>query len=74
MGDPFEGHRFPRGVILLAARRYCRFLFSYADGADLLAERSVMADRVAIIRRVRTGMSTRPVSASVAAGVASGAP
>ena len=38
MRDPFKGHRFPRGVILLAVRWCCRFPLSYQDVADLLAE------------------------------------
>ena len=51
--DPFKGHRFPRGVILLAVRWYCRFPLSYQDVADLLAERGVMVDRATVFRWVR---------------------
>ncbi|MEO1092918.1 MAG: hypothetical protein AAFX81_20045 [Pseudomonadota bacterium] len=48
--DPFEGHRYPRAVILLAVRRYCRFPPSYRDVRDLLAERSIEVDAATIFR------------------------
>ena len=32
--DPFKGHRFPKDVILLAVRWYCRFPLSYRDVRD----------------------------------------
>jgi transposase-like protein len=36
---PSPGHRFPRAVIALAARRHVRYRLRYADVAELLAER-----------------------------------
>ena len=51
--DPFRGHRFPREVILLAVRWYCRFPLSYQDVADLLAERGIRVDRATIFRWVQ---------------------
>jgi len=51
--DPFKGHRFPRDVILLAVRWYCRFPLSYADVRDLLAERGIDVDRTTVFRRVQ---------------------
>ena len=53
MRDPFKGHRFPRDVILLAVRWYCRFPLSYQDVADLLAERGVVVDRATVFRWVQ---------------------
>jgi IS6 family transposase len=35
--DPFRGHRFPKDVILLAVRWYCRYPLSYRDVRDMLA-------------------------------------
>ena len=51
--DPFRGQRFPREVMLLAVRWYCRFPLSYQDVADLLAERGVMVDRATVFRWVQ---------------------
>lgn len=51
--DPFRGHRFPRDIILLAVRWYCRFPLSYADVRDLLAERGNSVDRATIYRWVQ---------------------
>jgi transposase, IS6 family len=51
--DPFRGHRFPRDVILLAVRWYCRYLLSYRDVRDMLAERGIMVDAASIYRWVR---------------------
>ncbi len=53
MRDPSRGHRFPREVILLAVRWYCRFPLSYQDVADLLAERGITDDRATVVRWVR---------------------
>ena len=52
-GDPFRGHRFPRDVILLAVRWYCRYPLSYRDVRDLLAERGVEVDAATIYRWVQ---------------------
>jgi transposase-like protein len=38
---PFSGYRFPPAVIALAVRWYVRYRLSYADVAELLAERGV---------------------------------
>jgi transposase-like protein len=43
-GTPFSGYRFPPDVIALAVRWYLRFRLSYADVAELLAERGVTVD------------------------------
>lgn len=42
--NPFKRQRFPREVILLAVRWYCRDPLSCGDVQDLLAERSVAVD------------------------------
>jgi len=51
--DPFKGHRFPRDIILLAVRWYCRFPLSYQDVTDLLAERGITVDRATVFRWVQ---------------------
>ena len=51
--DPFKGHRFPRKVILLAVRWYCRFPLSYQAVSDLLAERGITSDRATVFRWVQ---------------------
>jgi hypothetical protein len=43
-GTPFAGYRFPPDIIALAVRWYLRFRLSYADVAELLAERGVGVD------------------------------
>jgi transposase-like protein len=40
----FSGYRFPDDIIALAVRWYLRFRLSYADIAELLAERGVLVD------------------------------
>ncbi len=40
----FSGYRFPDDIIALAVRWYLRFRLSYADLAELLAERGVQVD------------------------------
>src|ERR1700694_5549234 len=40
----FCGYRFPDEIIALAVRWYLRFRLSYADVAELLAERGVQVD------------------------------
>lgn len=50
---PFKGHRFPRGIILLAVRWYCRFPISYADVRDLLSERGIDVDGATVYRWVQ---------------------
>lgn len=51
--NPFKRHRFPKGVILMAVRWYCRFALSYRDVRDLLEERGVSVDAATIYRWVR---------------------
>lgn len=51
--DPFRGHRFPRDVILLAVRWYCRYPLSLRDVRDLLVERGIAVDAATIHRWVR---------------------
>src|SRR5215208_6327565 len=41
---PFSGYRFPPDIIALAVRWYIRYRLSYADVAELLAERGVCVD------------------------------
>ena len=50
---PFSGYRFPPDVIALAVRWYLRFRLSYADVAELLAERGVRVDASTIYDWVR---------------------
>lgn len=42
--NPFKRHRFPRNVILLAVRWYCRQALFCRDVRDMLAERGVTVD------------------------------
>jgi transposase-like protein len=49
----FAGFRFPPEVILLAVRWYLRFGLSYRDVEELLAERGVEVDHVALYRWVQ---------------------
>jgi len=42
--NSFKRHRFPREIILLAVRWYCRYPLSCRDVRDLLAERGVAVD------------------------------
>nr|WP_254694969.1 hypothetical protein [Antarctobacter heliothermus] len=51
--DPFKGHSFPRDIILLAVRWYCRFPLSYAYVRDLLTERGIDVDRSTLYRWVQ---------------------
>ena len=50
---PFAGYRYPPDVIALAVRWYLRYRLSYADVAELLAERGVRVDPSTIFARVR---------------------
>lgn len=50
---PFSGYRFPPDIIALAVRWYLRFRLSYADVAELLAERGVRVDPSTIFAWVR---------------------
>jgi IS6 family transposase len=52
-GTPFSGYRFPPEVIALAVRWYLRYRLSYADIAELLAERGVRVDPATIFDWVR---------------------
>jgi IS6 family transposase len=49
----FAGFRFPPDVIVVAVRWYLRFGLSYRDVEELLAERGVEVDHVAIYRWVQ---------------------
>src|SRR5436309_7610504 len=40
----FCGYRFPADIIALAVRWYLRFRLSYADVAEVLAERGIQVD------------------------------
>jgi transposase-like protein len=40
----FAGYRFPPDIIALAVRWYLRYRLSYADLAELLAERGIHVD------------------------------
>jgi IS6 family transposase len=50
---PFSGYRFPPDIIALAVRWYLRFRLSYADVAELLAERGVCVDPSTVFAWVR---------------------
>jgi IS6 family transposase len=50
---PFSGYRFPPDVIALAVRWYIRYHLSYADVAELLAERGVCVDASTVYDWVR---------------------
>ena len=52
-GTPFSGYRFPPDVIALAVRWYVRYRLSYADVAELLAERGVAVDPSTVYAWVR---------------------
>jgi hypothetical protein len=49
----FAGFRFPREVIVLAVRWYLRYVLSYRDVEELLAERGFEVDHVTIYRWVQ---------------------
>ena len=51
--DPFPGHWFPKDVILLAVRWYCRHPLSYRDVRDMLAKRGITVGAASIHRWVR---------------------
>ena len=51
--DPFKGYRFPKDVILLAVRWYCRYPLSYRNVRDLLAERGITVDAATVYRWVQ---------------------
>ena len=51
--DLFKGHRFPKEVILLAVRWYCRYPLSYRDVRDLMAERGIAVDAATVFRWVQ---------------------
>ena len=51
--NPFKRHRFPREVILLAVRWYCRYPLSCRDVQDMLAERGITVDASTVHRWVR---------------------
>src|SRR5438067_1586981 len=45
----FCGYRFPDEIIALAVRWYLRFRLSYADVAELLAERGIHGDPTTVV-------------------------
>ena len=49
----FAGFRFPPEVIVVAIRWYLRFNLSYRDVEELLVERGVEVDHVAVFRWVQ---------------------
>ncbi len=49
----FAGFRFPREVISVAVRWYLRYVLSYRDVEELVAERGVTVDHVTIYRWVQ---------------------
>ena len=49
----FAGFRFPPDVILVAVRWYLRYSLSYRDVEELLAERGVTIDHIAVYRWVQ---------------------
>src|SRR5215217_7499961 len=49
----FSGHGFADEIVTLAIRWYVRYRLSYADVAELLAERGVMVSRSTIYRWVQ---------------------
>jgi len=49
-GSAFDGFRFPPEVIMLAVRWSLRFVLSYRDLEELLAERGVEVDHVTLYR------------------------
>jgi transposase, IS6 family len=49
----FAGFRFPPAVIMVAVRWYLRYALSYRDVEELLAERGITVDHVAIYRWVQ---------------------
>ncbi|GLT12719.1 IS6 family transposase [Sulfitobacter porphyrae] len=51
--NPFKRYRFPREIILMAVRWYCRFPLLCRDVRDILAERGVTVDASTIHRRMR---------------------
>src|SRR5450759_1734247 len=52
-GSAFAGFRFPPEVILLAVRWYLRYGLSYRALEELLAERGIEVDHVALFRWVQ---------------------
>jgi transposase, IS6 family len=52
-GRGHAGFRFPREVIVLAARWYLRYGLSYRDVEELLAERGITVDHVSVYRWVQ---------------------
>jgi transposase-like protein len=52
-GTPFSGYRFPPAISALAVRWYLRYRLSYADVAELLAERGVRVDPSTVYAWVR---------------------
>ena len=53
MPSGFTGFRFPPEVILLAVRWHLRYVLSYRDLEELLAERGIQVDHVTLYRWVQ---------------------
>jgi IS6 family transposase len=51
--NPSKRHRYPRDIILLAVRWYCRYSLSYRNVRDLIAERGIKVDAATIYRWVQ---------------------
>src|SRR3546814_20644861 len=49
----FKWCHFPGDVILWAVRWYCRYLISYRDLEEMLAERGIEVDHPTMYRRVQ---------------------
>lgn len=49
----FSGHGFADEIVTLAVRWYVRYLLSYADVAELLADRGVMVSRSTVYRWIQ---------------------
>ena len=52
-GTPFENHRWPQDVIVMALRWYFRYRLSAANVRDLLAERGMDASRQTVANWVQ---------------------
>jgi hypothetical protein len=65
----FAGFRFPPDVILLAVRWYLRYILSYRDVEELLAERGITVDQL-MPRSYTTGSwAARSVTRGAGLGV-----
>jgi transposase, IS6 family len=53
IASAFDGFRFPPEVIMLPVRWYLRYVLSYRDLEELLAERNIEVDHVTLYRWVQ---------------------